>query len=245
MDPNRFFVSVIIPVYNGEAFLAGAIESIQQQNYQPLEIIIVDDGSTDATAAIAQGLKDASIRYFYQSNQGPSAARNKGLQMARGDVIGFLDADDLWTEGSLKYQLQCLEKDVSIEVVNGLTQFKWTQDVLHNDRRVNEPVVAFNISSAVFRKSVFDKMGVFDESMRFSEDVNFFLRLWEKGIKTVILEKTTLVYRKHPQGVSYAKDIHDSNFMKEIKRSLDRRREQKNALAANLPKFRFIKIPEL
>ncbi|MFQ5500546.1 MAG: glycosyltransferase family 2 protein [Candidatus Zixiibacteriota bacterium] len=77
------FVSVIIPVFNGEAFLAEAIESIHRQNYHPLETIIVDDGSTDGTATIASRFKE-SVRYIFQPNGGPAAARNRGLRMARG-----------------------------------------------------------------------------------------------------------------------------------------------------------------
>ncbi len=95
MTNNDFFVSVIIPVYNGDAYLLDAVDSIQRQHYKPLEIIIIDDGSTDSTAEIAADLR-GDVRYVYQPNSGPSAARNKGLRMARGEVIGFLDVDDLW-----------------------------------------------------------------------------------------------------------------------------------------------------
>ncbi len=100
-------VSAIIPVYNGEAFLADAVKSILKQNYQPLEIIIVDDGSTDSTAQVGARFGDA-VRYHYQSNAGPPAARNKGLQMARGNVITFLDVDDLWRNDKLQLQISHL-----------------------------------------------------------------------------------------------------------------------------------------
>src|SRR5712692_8045370 len=122
MKSDPFFVSVIVPVYNGEAFLAEAVDSIQRQAYQPLETIIVDDGSTDGTAGIAARFKD-NVRYVYQSNNGPPAARNKGLKMARGNVIGFLDADDLWSENKLELQLAYLAEDSSVEIVLGHTQY--------------------------------------------------------------------------------------------------------------------------
>lgn len=116
-------VSVIIPVYNGEAFLAEAVESIQRQNCHSLEIIIVDDGSTDSTGSVVASLQ-ADVRYVYQpNNSGPAAARNRGLQMAQGNVIGFLDADDdLWPDNKLAVQLACLAAQPRTEIVLGYVQ---------------------------------------------------------------------------------------------------------------------------
>lgn len=103
-------------------FLSEAVASIWQQNYHPLEIIIVDDGSTDETAELAKSLgKD--IRYAYQRNSGPAAARNKGLEMACGDIIAFLDADDLWPPNKLRIQVTRLVNDPKLDVVLGRIQF--------------------------------------------------------------------------------------------------------------------------
>src|SRR4030042_4290993 len=121
MGPPPFFVSAIIPVYNGEAFLAEAVESIRQQGYRPIEIIIVDDGSTDNTKRIAAGLK-GDVHYVYQPNSGLPAARNRGLNEARGDVIAFLDVDDLWSRDKLEHQLLRLNDAPSAEIVLGYTQ---------------------------------------------------------------------------------------------------------------------------
>ena len=101
---NKYFISSIIPVYNGEKFLAPAIESIIKQSYSPIEIIIIDDGSTDATAEVVKNFKDQNIIYIYQPNSGAPVARNKGLSMAKGNIISFLDADDLWPIDKLKLQ---------------------------------------------------------------------------------------------------------------------------------------------
>ncbi|MBI4573499.1 MAG: glycosyltransferase family 2 protein, partial [candidate division NC10 bacterium] len=95
-------VSVILPVYNGERFLAAAIASILAQDYQPIEVIVVDDGSTDGTAAIARSFQ--GVRYLYQPNQGPAFARNAGIAVARGAFIAFLDADDLMVPTRLSVQ---------------------------------------------------------------------------------------------------------------------------------------------
>ena len=103
---TNVLLSVIMPVYNGAEFLAEAVASIVAQAYQPLEIIVVDDGSTDETATIVQSL-GGEIRYLYQFNQGPAAARNAGLALAQGDLIAFLDVDDLWPADKLAQQMAC------------------------------------------------------------------------------------------------------------------------------------------
>ncbi|NCC37254.1 MAG: glycosyltransferase family 2 protein, partial [Chloroflexia bacterium] len=92
-------ISVIIPVYNGERFLAEAIQSVLDQTLPPDEIIVVDDGSTDGSAAVVDRLASTSslpMRYVYQQNQGPAAVRNHGVQVALGAYIAFLNADDIW-----------------------------------------------------------------------------------------------------------------------------------------------------
>src|SRR3982074_3555445 len=101
---NTPLVSVIVPVYNGERFLAETLQSIINQQYRPLELIVIDDGSTDQTARIATSVSE--VRYFYQRNQGVANARNAGLAAARGELIAFLDADDLWQPNKLSLQVE-------------------------------------------------------------------------------------------------------------------------------------------
>src|SRR5690349_13432849 len=96
-------ISVIVPVYNGSDFLSEAIDSIRQQMYGSIEIIVVDDGSTDSTPQIIESFAN-SIQSIRQDNAGPAAARNAGIRLAHGEVIGFLDADDLWPPDKLKIQ---------------------------------------------------------------------------------------------------------------------------------------------
>ena len=169
---NKYFVTVIIPVFNGATYIAEAVESIRRQNHDPLEVIIVDDGSTDSTANIVADMS-ANIRYVYQSNKGPAAARNRGLLMAKGDVIGFLDADDLWSGNKLRIQCGHLEKNPEVEIVLGLMQRMQLIDAkegTHRFKEWSEPVMNMSLGSALFRKSVFDKVGLIDESLDYCED---------------------------------------------------------------------------
>ncbi|MFM6133920.1 MAG: glycosyltransferase family 2 protein, partial [Sphaerospermopsis kisseleviana] len=165
MENNQLFVSVIIPVYNGQKYLAEAIENVKQQNYQPLEIIVIDDGSTDATAEIAAKYQD-TIRYLYQENSGPAAARNLGINMAKGEVITFLDVDDIWLEDKLKVQVDYFANNPSVEIVQGLIQqIERFEDPENHDsicQTLSKPYQVINLGSAIYRKSVFDKIGVID-----------------------------------------------------------------------------------
>jgi len=108
-------VSVVIPVFNGERYLRDAVQSVLDQRYAPLEIIIVDDGSTDGTATVAQSLPEA-VSYLHHTNQGPAAARNRGIEQARGGLIAFADADDLWPPAKLELQLPYLINEPAIEI---------------------------------------------------------------------------------------------------------------------------------
>lgn len=239
MKSDPFFVSVIIPVYNGEAFLAEAVASIRHQDYEPLEIIIVDDGSTDGTAELVAGLGE-DIRYVYQCNGGPAAARNKGLAMARGDIIAFLDADDLWPSDKLQIQITRLVKDPKVEIVLGRIKYISLPGARKTRMQFEGPdntVAYVQLGSGVYRRSVFDIVGVFDETLRYSEDHDWFLRAREQGVSLTIIKEVTLYYRLHGHNMTRANDPSNFNITEILKKSLDRRRQQNDGLVQPLPKF--------
>ena len=110
-------MSVIIPCYNSANYISMAIQSVLQQSYSDLEILVVDDGSTDTTGEIVGGYADSRIRYVFQKNAGVSAARNKGIREASGEFIAFLDADDIWFNDKLAWQIQCMKQTPQVSVV--------------------------------------------------------------------------------------------------------------------------------
>src|SRR5947209_1330223 len=120
MSSNPCLISVIIPVYNGERHLAEALDSVLSQAHHPLEVIVVDDGSTDNTAAVAR--KYSAVRYYHQANGGSAAARNRAIELAHGDLFAFLDADDVWAPEKLKRQMAVLEAEPELEAVLGFAQ---------------------------------------------------------------------------------------------------------------------------
>jgi glycosyltransferase involved in cell wall biosynthesis len=225
-------VSVVIPVFNGERFLGEAVESVLDQKYSAIEIIVVDDGSTDNTATVARSLPE-TVRYLHQSNQGPAAARNRGIEQAQGSFIAFADADDLWPAGKLELQLPYLIEDSKIDIVLGRIQ----QVTVDGPTQSPDPAFSVNLGSAVMRKSVFERIGLFDETMRYSEDVDWFMRARESGAAIVTIDAVTLLYRQHEQNMTRGKSTSELNVLKALKKSLDRRRERTGSAAA-LPGFR-------
>ncbi|HEY0727407.1 MAG TPA: glycosyltransferase family A protein, partial [Pyrinomonadaceae bacterium] len=194
-------ISVIIPAYNCERFLREAVQSVLDQKYSDLEIIIVDDGSTDGTASVAKSFPEP-VRYLHQTNQGPSAARNRGIERAQGSLIAFADADDLWPADKFEQQLPYLIQDPTTDIVLGRIQLAKWSETDNGQTRVEEfaePVFSVNLGSAIIRKSVFERVGLFDETMRYSEDVDWMMRAREGGAKIVTIDAVTLFYCRHDQ----------------------------------------------
>jgi glycosyltransferase involved in cell wall biosynthesis len=234
MDRGRPSISVIIPVFNGAAFLAEAVASVRAQKIPAGEIIIVDDGSTDDSAAVAAGLgKD--VRYVYQPNRGPHAAQNTGLGLARGDVIAFLDADDRWPEDKLSVQLPLLEADPKPAVALGFLQYirlRETPGRPADYLPFLEPFFGANcFGAALFRREAFAKVGPLDGTMSYGGDVDWFLRAREQDLAIAAVDRVTLFYRLHPGNLTRHKTLRDHFLLLALKQSLDRRRSADGEVA--------------
>lgn len=237
-------VSVIIPSYNGGRYLTEAIESILAQEYRPIEVIVVNDGSADNTETIAGRYGDRII-YTRQENRGPAAARNRGLQMSHGKVIGFLDADDLWSRNKLSRQLSLLA-DVSVEIVLGLSQpmkLRMEADGRSTFENWYGPYCALLFGAAVFRRSVFDKVGLLDETLHHGEDTDWFMRARERGVSMTITEEVSLFYRHHESNMTLDSVARKRFFILALKKSLDRRRHEGDGSVAPFPKLVDLKKP--
>lgn len=232
-------ISVIIPVYNGERYLGESIESILAQDRRPIEVIVVNDGSTDNTETIARRYADHII-YIRQENRGPAASRNRGLQMSHGDIIGFLDADDLWSENKLSVQLARLAEDRSVEIVVGLSQpmrLRTETEGKAMFEKWYDPFCALLLSAALFRNSVFEKVGLFDETLQYGEDTDWFMRVRERGISMAIIQEVSLYYRRHESNMTLDSTARNRFFVKALKKSLDRRRKEGQGSVSSLPKL--------
>ncbi len=227
MKEQNPLVSVIIPVYNGERFLAEAIESVLGQTYSPVEIIVIDDGSEDHSAQIAQGYRE--VRYFYQPNRGLSAALNSGVRQATGSFLSFLDADDLWTGDKLMLQIAVMKDDPAVEAVFGhhvrfytgaANKAKDDSAVRHDDR----VLPALFKGAMLIRKEAFDRVGFFDTSLVMGDFLDWYRRAQEKGLRSRILPEVIFRRRIHDDN----KSLRDRHAMKDyvriVKAALDRRR---------------------
>ena len=224
---DRPLVTVIIPVFNGQKFIREAVENVLQQNYPALEIIIVNDGSTDQTEAIIKQLP-VDIRYFSQENGGPASARNRGIRDASGELITFLDADDLWPENNLHRLVAEILREPELEVVRGYAQLMEQNAQTKEFDFVGNPKESFPhyIAAAIYRKSVFAKVGLFDPMLRFGEDADWFIRATELNLNIRRLEETSLYVRRHGGNMTEGLNMVQLNVMKVFKKTLDRMRAQ-------------------
>jgi glycosyltransferase involved in cell wall biosynthesis len=224
-------LTVVIPVYNAAHFLPEAVESIRRQEYEPVEIIVVDDGSTDNCAEVATGL-GSNVRYARQENAGPAAARNHGLSLARGEFISFLDADDLWPPHKLSIQMARLLAEPELDFVLGRTQYQALPGgeipniLFEGPENTIPPTV---VGSGVYRRRVFDRIGVFEESLRFAEDMDWFMRALENHVEMRILRPPTLLYRLHGKNMTLDRKATSQQLMVALQRSMQRQRQRGGA----------------
>ena len=195
---DRDLISAVIPVFNAEAFLAETVASILDQDYRPLEVIVVDDGSSDGSLAVAEKLQPA-IRVLHQANAGPAAARNRGIEIAQGRYLAFSDADDLWAPGRLVRQYAVLQREPKLDMVLGLTRMHYQPGIDHAVRfRSDEEAIAlFSFGAGLFRREIFERVGLLSEDLRNAEDADWFMRAREKGAEWLVENSIAQTYRRH------------------------------------------------
>lgn len=219
MSESNPLVSVIIPSYNCEHYIAQTIESVLNQTFKDIELIVVDDGSTDSTREIVKSYGDP-VRLITQQNARVCAARNRGISESKGKYICLMDHDDFWFPYKLEEQIKTLEKHGETGVVFA-PFIRWHSDA---DGRFPEPATltppenvggtdreysgwiyhhllldcVMLTSSAMFRKEVFEKCGAFDVSLPYSEDWDLWIRI-TREFQFIKLKRPNTLYRQHPQ----------------------------------------------
>ncbi len=229
---TRPLVSCIVPVYNGEAYLGAALDSILTQTWRPLEIIVVDDGSTDGSAAVAEAY-GAAVRVIKQANAGCAVARNAGLAAATGEFVAFLDADDVWLPEKLDRQMARFEARPDLDYTVTHVQNFWQDDVreeeeLHRGHKRAQPIPGYHQGTLLCRRGLFDTLGPFETGVNHGDAALWFLRARESGAKCELLPDVLMRRRLHAENRSriYAQRSRDT-FVAILKQSLDRKRGQK------------------
>lgn len=200
---NEPLISVIVPVYNTEKYVAEALDSIFAQDYLNLEVIVVDDGSTDNTLNVLKEYPRTIRIISQESNKGQSMARNIGVKEAQGSIIGLLDADDLWPENHISLSIEYLKNDSNYDFVRGKTQYFRFID---NRKEMTESVfLDMMVGASLYKAKIFDMVGLFNEDMKTGEDLDWFLRVAENNCREKRLEETMLLYRRHENNLTNAK----------------------------------------
>ncbi len=206
MTNNNPLISVMMPTYNNAKYIKQAIESIYAQNYDNIEIIVVDDGSTDNTKEILQQYKD--IKYFYIEHKGISVARNTALENAKGEYIAFLDSDDYWLPNKLNTQMQYFKDHPDCEIVFTKYENFFEDEKLKTNKRamhekMMEKFLKQYLPSSIIKKELFEKYGNFDENFSGVEDTEFLYRLLKKGVSiSHIIPEVFYIRRIHGQNVT-------------------------------------------
>ena len=227
---KKNLISVVIPTYNRVTFLKDAIDSVLAQTFRVFELIVVDDGSTDGTSELllSYGHK---IKVIKKGNKGPSASRNRGIKAAKGDWIAFLDSDDVWKPNKLEKQVQFIKDNPEIKICQ--TEEIW----IRNGKRVNPrkkhemhsgwiyeqclPLCIVSPSSVMIHRDVFEKVGLFDETMLACEDYDLWLRIAPHYPICLVREKLIVKQGGHADQQSHVISSLDLLRIKAMVKSLE------------------------
>lgn len=218
-------VSVVLPVYNRAHYVGEAIESVLAQTLPPDELIVVDDGSTDDSVAVVERFARPEIRVLRQPNGGIGSARNAGLRAVTGELVAFIDSDDLWERDKLALQVEAMRASDDVQLVFGhLVEF------LSPDRagelatlRVSaDPVPGLIATTLLVRGTAAARIGPFDEGLRVGEFVEWMARANDLGLASRMLPET--VARRRFHGGNTVLTRSNSDYLRAIKSTLDRRR---------------------
>jgi glycosyltransferase involved in cell wall biosynthesis len=219
-------ISVVIPVWNCERYLGEAIESVLGQTRAPEEILVIDDGSTDGSRDVAERFAPR-VRYRHKDHGGIGETRNAGVLMAQGELIAFLDADDLWVEDKLERQRALFEANPGLDMVFGLVEQFYSPEVFPEADKLEEPRQVYTgklAGTMLIRKESFYRVGLFGTGWKLGEFVDWYARAVEKGLASEILDRIVLRRRIHGTNTVIRERASQADYLKVLKAALDRRR---------------------
>jgi glycosyltransferase involved in cell wall biosynthesis len=220
-------VSVMIPVYNGADFVGQAIKSVLNQDYDRIEIIVINDGSTDNTSEVLEKFKD-SIKIVNQSNMGISATRQRAIEEATGEYFAFLDHDDMWTSNAVRLRVEALENNPDIQIVFGHQQYFFDEHIDEalkhrlEPNYIQKPIPAEMSTTAILTLQTFIQVGNFTDDSKMHPFLDWYGRAKEKGLQSLVLPDLILYRRIHNRNTSRLRT--NSLLPGTLKQMLDRRR---------------------
>ncbi|MBI3782338.1 MAG: glycosyltransferase family 2 protein [Deltaproteobacteria bacterium] len=227
--PEAALVSCIVPVFNCERYLRAALDSIFAQSYRHIEVIVVDDGSSDSTPEIIDSYVGRIVA-LRQENAGPATTRNRGIEVAAGDFIAFLDADDIWEPRKVELQMARFRARPELDVCVTNARNFWIDELAaertrFEGHRITKELPAYLSSSLLARRRVFEIAGRFDQTLRFGDAAEWFTRVEAQGFLCERLPETLLLRRIHHTNRSrLLNQASRDEFLRVVKISLDRKR---------------------
>jgi glycosyltransferase involved in cell wall biosynthesis len=222
-------ISCIVPVLNGERYLKETLESILAQDYRPIDILVVDDGSIDGTPDVVRSF-GSEVDYVRQANAGQAVARNRGVDMARGEFVAFLDADDLWHPEKLTRQMNQFVAQPDLGYCLTHVQNFWERELQDEAASFRghprgQPIPGFVTGTLLARRPLFERIGGFDISLGHADKTEWFMRADAAGARRELLPDVLMFRRMHPGNRSrtLASNSRDE-YLHLLKASLDRRR---------------------
>jgi len=220
-------VSVIIPTYNAQKFIAEAIDSILCQSYENIEIIVVDDGSTDSTKELVTNYDDR-VYYYYQNHKGLSSALNRGLELAKGEFIAFLDADDLWLPNKLILQISKLQEDSKIEMVFGQVKHFFSTELTKNEREQifcpKHKMPGYSKTSMVIKRNSMFRVGLFSPKYSTGEFIDWYIRSQEIGVKGYLIPELVTMRRIHRNNMTKGNEKMKHDYARLLRNAIIRKR---------------------
>ena len=232
MTEPQLQVSIIIPVFNGAAYLAQAIDSALVQSYPHTEVIVIDDASTDGSAAIASQYSQAVTYHRNETQSGIAASRNKGIENSSGAFIAFLDADDYWEADKLKLQVQTMTQDPTLDIVLGHVQ-QFISPELEPALQAKlicppEPMPGYLPGAMLVRRASLERVGLFDANWRSGEFIDWYARAQEHKLRMTMLPDVVLHRRLHNTNQGVIRRDTRIDYVRILKASLDRKRQQQH-----------------
>jgi len=226
---NGPLVSVIITVYNCERYLAEAIESVLAQTYRAIEVVVVDDGSTDESGHVAKRFS-LPVRYTFQANGGTGAARNRGVELAQGEFLAFLDQDDLWSKDKLTNQMAAFHHTPEVDIVSGNIEQFYSPELAQGKKDgahyYPKTMPGPHVGAMLITRDAFLRVGPFGTNLQIAAFIDWYARSKELGLNSLMLPDIVMRRRIHLNNQSFLKRAHRLEYIRVLKASLDRERDK-------------------
>ncbi len=222
-------VSVVMPVFNTEKYVAEAIESVLNQTFKDIDLICIDDGSSDRSAEIIKSFGDRVHLLQNEKNSGIGRSRNRGMVAAQGNYIAFIDADDIWKSDKLEKQIDQFEQDSSLAVCFTMMQCFLSPELPEEIKKIrfcpSEPTAGYIAGTVMVTREVMERVGAFNEQLRIGEFIDWYTKAQDAGFKSIKLDDVLYLRRIHETNTGVNERPSRLDYLKVARSVLTRRKQ--------------------